>query len=103
MKSIDFCRWLQGHFDMQDSPSLDERQAGIIRAHLDLVEAQHDTQPHPDSRRFCFWLGGALDAAQLTGTQASIASLVADKLSKVQLDAVAPITRQSGHRNDMLC
>lgn len=37
MNPVDFCYWLQGHFELSDPKTLDEKQIEIIKNHLNLV------------------------------------------------------------------
>ena len=37
MNSIDFCYWLQGHFEISETTELNEKQVEIIKNHLNLV------------------------------------------------------------------
>ena len=37
MNSIDFCYWLQGHFEISGSKELTEEQVEIVKNHLNLV------------------------------------------------------------------
>lgn len=37
MKSVEFCYWLQGMFELSDPDELDETQTQLIRKHLALV------------------------------------------------------------------
>lgn len=37
MNSNEFCRWLQGFFEMADPKTLNEKQLQVIREHLQLV------------------------------------------------------------------
>ena len=44
MNSIDFCYWLQGHFEISDTKELTEEQVTIIKNHLNLV-FKHEIDP----------------------------------------------------------
>lgn len=44
MTSREFCYWLQGMFELNGAPSLDERQTKMIKNHLDMVFI-HDIDP----------------------------------------------------------
>ena len=45
MRSRDFCFWLQGYFELSDSPGrITAEQAALVRRHLDLVFA-HELAP----------------------------------------------------------
>lgn len=37
MKSVEFCYWLQGLFELQDPKNLDEKQVDLIKRHLNMV------------------------------------------------------------------
>lgn len=53
MKAIEFCYWLQGSFELNDTKSFDLKEAQSIQQHLDLV-FKHD----PKANSFCFLLKG---------------------------------------------
>lgn len=44
MTSRDFCYWLQGNFEINDSDKLTENQVKIIKKHLSLV-FKHEIDP----------------------------------------------------------
>jgi hypothetical protein len=44
MTAREFCYWLQGMFELNGAPSLDERQTRMIKNHLDMVFI-HDIDP----------------------------------------------------------
>lgn len=44
MKSVEFCFWLQGFFELSESEQLTPRQVEIIKNHLKLV-FYHDIDP----------------------------------------------------------
>jgi len=37
MKTVEFCYWLQGVFEMSEVSSLDEKQTATLKRHLDMV------------------------------------------------------------------
>lgn len=37
MKSVEFCYWLQGLFELGKPVSLSEEQTGLVKKHLDMV------------------------------------------------------------------
>jgi hypothetical protein len=39
MKSVDFCYWLQGLFELAEPTQLNARQTELIKRHLDMVFA----------------------------------------------------------------
>lgn len=49
MNSIDFCYWLQGHFELSESNQLTEKQVEIIKNHLNLV-FKHEIDPLVESK-----------------------------------------------------
>lgn len=49
MNSIDFCFWLQGKFELDNSDSLTENQVKIIKNHLNLV-FKHEIDPLRESQ-----------------------------------------------------
>jgi hypothetical protein len=55
MKSIEFCYWLQGLFELQDVASLNQKQTEVIKKHLKMVFA-YEKQPN----NFCIFLNGYL-------------------------------------------
>ena len=48
MNSIDFCFWLQGHFELSDAKKLNEKQTEVIKKHLSLV-FKHEIDPLRES------------------------------------------------------
>ncbi len=48
MNSVDFCFWLQGHFEISDSCSITDKQVEIIKNHLNLV-FKHEIDPLRES------------------------------------------------------
>ena len=44
MNSIDFCFWLQGHFEISGSQELTKEQTEIVKNHLNLVFT-HEIDP----------------------------------------------------------
>ncbi|MCH9735824.1 MAG: hypothetical protein K0U78_14940 [Actinomycetia bacterium] len=49
MNSIDFCFWLQGHFEISGSEQLTEKQVKVIKNHLNLV-FKHEIDPIRDEQ-----------------------------------------------------
>jgi hypothetical protein len=37
MKSVEFCYWMQGMFELTDPKTLNEKQVELIKAHLNMV------------------------------------------------------------------
>lgn len=48
MNTIDFCYWLQGHFELSDKDTLNEKQVLAIKNHLNLV-FKHEIDPLRES------------------------------------------------------
>jgi hypothetical protein len=44
MKSVEFCYWLQGVFEIADPKALDEKQTEVIKQHLAMVFV-HEIDP----------------------------------------------------------
>ncbi len=54
MKSVEFCYWLQGVFEVQNPLYFDAHQVDIIRRHLDLV-FKHEIDPsYPNQAQLNF-------------------------------------------------
>ena len=49
MNTIDFCYWLQGHFELSGSDKLTEEQVRVIKNHLNLVFL-HEIDPLRESQ-----------------------------------------------------
>lgn len=49
MNTIDFCFWLQGHFELSDSDELTPEQVRVIKSHLHLV-FKHEIDPLRESQ-----------------------------------------------------
>lgn len=47
MNSVDFCFWLQGHFELSETDELTEQQVQTIKKHLHLV-FKHEIDPARD-------------------------------------------------------
>jgi len=57
MKSVEFCYWLQGLFEVAEPTSLNEKQTEIIKRHLNLVFIHEIDEMYPPEQK------EALDAA----------------------------------------
>lgn len=44
MTSRDFCYWLQGHFEIGDKKTLNEKETDMLKRHLNLV-FKHEIDP----------------------------------------------------------
>lgn len=53
MKSLEFCYWLQGLFELDEPTFLNEKQTEIIQRHLEMVFA-YDKAPN----NYCVFLNG---------------------------------------------
>ena len=53
MKSIEFCYWLQGLFELQEIEELNKKQTTQVKKHLEMVFA-HEKEPN----NFCVFLNG---------------------------------------------
>lgn len=49
MNSIDFCYWLQGYFEISGQTTITEKQAEVIKNHLNLV-FKHEIDPLRESQ-----------------------------------------------------
>ena len=49
MNTIDFCYWLQGHFEISETSELSVKQVETIKNHLNLV-FKHEIDPLRDSQ-----------------------------------------------------
>ena len=49
MNTVDFCFWLQGHFELSNDVGMSEAQVRIIRDHLNLVFV-HEVDPLRESQ-----------------------------------------------------
>ena len=47
MNTIDFCYWLQGHFELNPDAELSKEQVQVVRDHLNLV-FKHEIDPLRD-------------------------------------------------------
>lgn len=48
MNSVDFCFWLQGHFEISNNKNMTAAQVEVIKRHLDLVFV-HEIDPLRES------------------------------------------------------
>ena len=51
MKSVEFCYWMQGLFEIGDVKELNEKQVEIIRKHLDMVFYHEIDKTYPDTEQ----------------------------------------------------
>jgi hypothetical protein len=51
MTARDFCYWLQGFLEITDASTIDEKQLGMIRKHLNMVFAQDIDPTHGDKTK----------------------------------------------------
>jgi hypothetical protein len=51
MKSVEFCYWLQGLFELGDPKRLDEKQTDLIKRHLALVFVHEIDQSYPKDQQ----------------------------------------------------
>ena len=90
MKSIEFCYWLQGYFELSQEVGLTKKQLECISKHIALVEK------HEGLDTFTSWLLGFLESYELMGgtdMRASSVQIIVDKLGKKfkhEIDKVYP-------------
>jgi hypothetical protein len=47
MKSVEFCYWLQGLFEVAEPQTLNEKQVDLIKRHLNMVFVHEIDQSYP--------------------------------------------------------
>lgn len=57
MKSVEFCYWLQGLFELGKPAALTEEQTALVKQHLDMVFIHEIDPSYPETQK------GALDKA----------------------------------------
>lgn len=78
MKSIEFCYWLQGLFELAEPIELTTKQTYLIKEHLKLV-FEHDKQP----MLFCSFLNGYLTVCNPTEIPKKETALIIKQLNLV--------------------
>lgn len=51
MKSVEFCYWLQGLFEVGEPVSLNEKQTDIIKRHLNMVFIHEIDATYPEGQQ----------------------------------------------------
>ena len=51
MKSVEFCYWLQGLFEVGEPMSLNEKQTDLIKRHLNMVFIHEIDASYPDGQQ----------------------------------------------------
>tara|TARA_Y100001973_G_C5197892_1_gene335585 strand:- start:844 stop:1038 length:195 start_codon:yes stop_codon:yes gene_type:complete len=51
MKSVEFCYWLQGMFELTDTKELNEQQTEMIKKHLQLVFVHEIDNSYPENQQ----------------------------------------------------
>lgn len=62
MKSVEFCYWLQGLFEVGEPTSLNEKQTDLIKRHLNMVFVHEIDATYPSEQQ------DALNAAHTAST-----------------------------------
>jgi len=83
MKSIDFCYWLQGWFELFDPPIINQKQIQTIQEHLSLVY-QYDKEIIP----FCAELQGLLLFVQPVELDAATTQKIKNRLNETFLKQI---------------
>jgi hypothetical protein len=83
MKSIDFCYWLQGWFELFEPPIINQKQIQTIQEHLSLVY-QYDKEIIP----FCAELQGLLLFVQPVELDAATTQKIKNRLNETFLKQI---------------
>ena len=51
MKSVEFCYWLQGVFEVAEPVTLNEKQTALVKQHLNMVFVHEIDAIYPDSQQ----------------------------------------------------
>ena len=92
MKSTQFCYWLQGSFELNDTRSFNAEETKIIKNHLDLV-FQHDNTPNA----FCSFLRGYFVMSKPDALDENVTQVIRDELTtefKQNIDSSYPVAEQ---------
>jgi len=89
MKAQDFCFWLQGYFELGDTPYILEYQVDIIQNHIKMVEI-HDPGNDGRSRQFCEWLKVTLSLYSKGNIPTGIVAAIKTTLDEVFLHEIDP-------------
>ena len=85
MKSTEFCYWLQGSFELNNTKAFDPWESNNIQNHLDLVFA-HDPQPNS----FCHFLKGIFATGKNVTLEYDLAQIVKAELAKTFKNEIDP-------------
>lgn len=98
MKSIEFCYWLQGWFELTDPKSISPEKTDMIKSHLALV-MKYDTQPY----QFCHSLNGLFTIAALTEFNEVQTQKLKKSLSETFLNTIdTRYTKEEHQKLDMI-
>lgn len=78
MKSIEFCYWLQGLFELAEPTQLNAKQTHLLKEHLKLV-FEHDKKP----MLFCSFLNGYLTVCNPTEIPEKETGLIKKQLNSI--------------------
>jgi hypothetical protein len=85
MQSQEFCYWLQGSFELNETTEFDSTQTQIIKQHLDLV-FQYDKKPNG----FCNFLKGYFTLANPQVLDTEVTSSIRQQLSTTFKNEIDP-------------
>ena len=95
MKSIEFCYWLQGLFELAEPLQLNSKQTHLIKEHLNLV-FEHDPKP----MLFCSFLKGYLTVCNPVEIPEKETALIKKQLNLIFDHVVTPLTSNNvTHKN----
>lgn len=89
MKSLEFCYWLQGLFELENPAKLNEKQTDLIRRHLEMVFA-YDKAPS----NYCVFLNGFFKITKPTDIDEAQTQVMKDYLNAIFEHVAAPIQTQ---------
>jgi peptide methionine sulfoxide reductase MsrA len=89
MKSMEFCYWLQGLFELEEPTSLNQKQTELIRSHLEMVFAYDKTPSN-----YCVFLNGFFKISKPTEIDASQTQVMKDYLNNIFEHVAAPVQTQ---------
>lgn len=96
MKSVDFCYWLQGWFELFTPEKISSEQVKTIKAHLDLVYEHNSKEMLP----FCAELQGLFQFTSLTEFDEVLTQKIKERLSDTFLNHID--SRYSPHQHALL-
>ena len=86
MKSTEFCYWLQGSIELNESTSFNVKQTQLIKKHLEMVIYHEGTPQLP----FINWLSALFDIDNPASISKEKTQIIKEKLGNTFLNYIDP-------------